>query len=242
MIDTTRSSFIPKETPGMVPGRVKRRRTFHVFGFLATALLIGSLVLAGLVILLKNNAQKNLDAAKLSLTNESAQFKDEYITEVRNFDRKLKAAELLMNDHVSFLKVLAALERNTKSNVQLVDFDFTYDPGFQILATIGGVTREFTTLALQEQQFDQDLVLSDVLFKDLTVSKETPEDGADQTLGVDELNFSFSGMLNVGDIQYDGVPTFASSISAADQQTGSTPSAETTDAATSGVVSNEETR
>lgn len=213
MADISRSSFIPKETPGMVPGRVKRRRTFHVFGFLATSLLVGSIALAGGVYFLKGVSESKLETVKKDLAEQSALFRDEDIAEVREFDRKIRAIELLVGDHMSPLKIFAALERDTKEKVQLVDFEYTYDPGTEAFVNINGGTKTFTTLALQERQFDENAILAGVLFSELGTgdvpSVNDAAEGEEKILNTNDVSFGFKGPIDFGDIRYDGLTPFA---------------------------------
>lgn len=203
MEDFSRSSFIPKEASGATPSRVRRRRTFHVLGFIATTMLIGSLALSGGVYFLKISAEKNLKSAKDSLNNQKSLFKSESISEVREFDRRLQAAELLLVNHISPLKIFAALEKDTLHRVQFTNFSIEHNPTFEVLVNLEGTTPEFKSLALQEIQFSLSPILRNVTFSQLATSDTAAAntDSKPTSLGV---TFSLKGSLAPSAISYDG--------------------------------------
>lgn len=200
MVDIPRSSFIPKEADGMTPGRVRRRRTFHVFGFLATALLIGSLITAGAVYFLKNTAQTNLEKSKQTLNEQKSLFNPESIAEVREFDRRLQAASLLIKNHISPLRVFDAVEKVTKQKVQFTNFELTHTPALEVMVSLQGTTPEFRTLALQEASLAEDSILKNVAFSEVSAT----DDNKGVTGGGRSVNFSLEGIINPSLIQYNG--------------------------------------
>jgi hypothetical protein len=202
MADIGRSSFIPKETVGLTPSKIRRKRTFHVFGFLATTMLVGSLALAGGVYFLKSSAEKNLSAAKQLLTDQKSLFKSEDILEVRAFDRRLQVAEVLIQNHVAPLKIFAALEKETKQSIQFTKFSLEHTPTREMLLSLDGLTPEFKSLALQELQFDQNKILRDVAFNQVAIN-EAEEGGTERMVA-----FTLKGSVDLGNVRYDGTSVF----------------------------------
>lgn len=205
MVDIPRSSFIPKEGSGMTPGRARRTRTFHIFGFIATVSLVGSLLSAGFVYYLKSSAQSNLDAAKQSLNEQKSLFNPQSIAEVREFDRRLQAAELLVQNHISPLKIFTALEKYTMQRVQFIGFALEHTPSLEVIVELEGKTPEFKTLALQESEFAEDTLL-----KNIIVSEISTDDGEEEQ-GERAIIFSLKGALDTSLVLYDGTtPTSVS--------------------------------
>ncbi len=204
MADFSRSSFIPKETSGAVPNRVRRRRTFHIIGFIATTMLIGSAALAGGVYFLKSSAQKGLEDAKQSLIEQDNLIKEESIAEVRDFDRQLKAAKLLINNHISPLKIFAALEKETKQKVQFTSFEVEHTPTLEVLVNLEGTTPEFKSLALQEIQFSENSILRNVVFSEVATNDSSA--ASEKSASADSsITFTLKGVLSPDSIPYDGV-------------------------------------
>lgn len=199
-MDIGRSSFIPKETAGMTPSKIRRRRTFNFFGFLATTTLIGSLIFAGGVYFFQSIATAKLQSAQLALNEQKSLFKPEDIAEVREFDKRLQAATELLRNHVAPLKIFAALEENTKKNIQLTSFTLEHTPSLEMVVSIEGTTPEFKTLALQELQFADTQLLRDIVFKEVkTVDDEN---------ATPMITFSLEGVVDTSLVHYDGTPTF----------------------------------
>ncbi len=197
MADIGRSSFIPKEAGGFTPGNMRRKRTFHVFGFLSAILLIGSLILGVGVYVLKSAAERELASSKQMLSEQKDVFKPEYINEVRQFDRRLQAAEALMRNHVAPLKVFVALEEETKQKVQFTSFNLSHNPSAEVILELQGVTPEFSSLALQEIQFSDSQMLKDIVFEGVAFSEA--EDVTERM-----VSFSLKGILDTNELLYDG--------------------------------------
>jgi hypothetical protein len=207
MVDIPRSSFIPKETSGLTPDRVRRGRTFHVFGFVGTAILVGSLLSAGIVYFLRTSASNDLEQAKLSLNEQKGLFEPGRVSEIREFDRRLQAAEILLKNHVSPSRIFAALEEKTKHRIQFTAFGFERTSESEALVTLAGKTEEFKTLALQEQDFENDAILKNVAFSEVGTEAEGESgeeaEGASAPRGI---VFTLTGNVESGAMQYDGRP------------------------------------
>jgi hypothetical protein len=202
MADIGRSSFIPRETSGLTPNKIRRKRTFHVFGFVATAMLLGSLALGGGVYFLRKDSADNLASAKQTLVDQKSLFKVEHISEVREFDRRLKAAEALLQNHIAPLKIFSTLEQETKQRIQFSAFTLEHSPSRELLLTLEGVTPEFNSLALQEMKFGDNRVLKDIVFNQVAINEGT-ETNPERT-----VVFSMSGIVDLGSVRYDGVPVY----------------------------------
>ncbi len=198
MADLSQSSFIPKDTSGMVPGKVRRRRTFHIFGFIATAVLIGSLLLAGGVYFLKANALKSLATEKSTLQAQTDKYDQGKagIAEIRDFDRRLKAAQFLLDNHISPLMIFSALEDHTKRLVQFTQLTFEHTPGTEAILTLQGVSPEFRVIALQEHEFTSTDILSDVIFAGLGVESE------EESAGFRSIGFTLEGAVDPSEIRF----------------------------------------
>lgn len=196
MADIPRASFIPRES-GMTPTRVRRTRVFHVFGFIATAVLVGSLLSAGGVYFLKRTAEKSFSEAQLALQKQKDLFKESDVAEVREFDRRLQAARLLIDNHISPLRVFEALERSTKQRIQFSGLTLEHTPGQDILLTLSGDSQEFKTLALQESALESDSLFSPVTFATIATQE-------DEATGRQSITFSIEGLISPSQIRYDG--------------------------------------
>lgn len=202
MADISRSSFIPKEAPGLTPTRVRRKRTLHVFGFVATTLLVGSLALAAGAYFLESSAKGKLSDAKQSLIEQKNLFQPEHIQEIREFDQRLKIGSVLIENHIAPLKIFAALEAATKQSVQLTSFALEHTPSREMIVTLMGTTPEFESLALQEIEFGDNRTLKNIAFSEVAVNEAT-EDNPRRMVA-----FTLEGTIDLAEVRYDGLPVF----------------------------------
>lgn len=204
MVDIPRSSFVPKETSTAVPSQIRRRKTFRVFSFLTTTLLIFSVVGAGGVFFYKQTLQSKLNAMRQELLKQRKNFSQDKMDTVATFDMKIRAAEYLLNNHVAPLKVLTMLEDSTMQRVQFMNLTFTYDPGFEADVTLNGVTQQFTTVANQSLEFNRSgSMLADTVFNNVGLSSKAEQTKSNTGSNADQVNFTVSGPLDLKSIMYD---------------------------------------
>lgn len=212
MVDIPRSSFIPKETSAAIPTRVRRRRTFHVFSFLASTLLIVSLLLAAGTYLYKINAEKNQAAIKEQLSLQRGLFNEAQLLEIREFDRRLRAATFLLNNHLAPSKVFAALERETMNRIQFTKFSYKYNYPIDIILTLDGDTREFKTVALQAREFAAEPLFASSIFSNLgtaAVAQLSGGSGAPPTTS--GVHFTVEGSVDQSLLKYEAPATLPTS-------------------------------
>lgn len=214
MVDIPRSSFIPKEKSTAVPNRIQARRTFGVFNFIATTALIISLIGAGGVFVYKKTVSSALTQAGQDLAEQKGLFKDDQIIEVRMFDKKLRAAEYLLKNHIAPSKILSALESTTMQRVQFTGFALEYQPGLEVILTLKGATQEFKTVALQSLQFGKEgSLLKDAVFKDVgSASAQSQAKAGQNTTDTanttnNQVQFTVKGSVGLGLLAYDGTHT-----------------------------------
>ncbi len=229
-----RSSLIPTEASGAIPVQMKRKRTIHAFGLIATIIFILSLLGAVGVFLYQNYLTDQLQVAKEGLSAMDDAEASKKIAEVRRYDEKLRAAQQLLKNHISPVLVFEEIEESTKVTVQFTSLEFVYDPGFEASLTLSGNTREFSSVALQKMQILEDEVFSEFVLQDIANSEgsERP-DGSVTPSGV---TFSVTGVFKPEHIAYDGTlvtDTDASPV------TATTPSLPVTSGAEASVSSTE---
>lgn len=213
MAYTPRSSFTPGQTSSAIPVQIKKRRTIRVFGALSILMIVGSLMGTAGVFLYKEYAMKQLEGAKLSLQKESDVDNEKYIEEIRKYDRKLKIATYLLDTHIAPSNLFESLEGSTKQTVQFETLDFTYDPGFDATLVVGGVTKEFASLAQQKIQLDADGLFSDFVLHDIgLISEESIVDSSSEETvapseSVGKIGFTVTGLFQKDLLLYTGENT-----------------------------------
>lgn len=213
-----RSSFIPKEAGGAIPLQVRRRRTVHIFGLIATLALILSFLSAVGVFFYKNLLEGRLESAKAELNAMSSVDNESKIEEIRFYDTKLTIAHTLLNNHLATSLLFEELENSTKETVRFSSLDFTYDPGFEATLTLTGNTEEFAYVALQKMQYIDDQLFSEFVLQDVISSTEPVEDENPKNPKKDEVeepqddkvSFSVTGLFKKELLSYTGATQNAS--------------------------------
>ncbi len=203
MAEIPRSSFIPKQPGSVVPAAMQRRRRFHVFGFIATVILVGSLLFAGGAYFYKGVSEQRLIKAQENLKAEKDKFDIAKLNEIRDFNRQILAVRFLLDQHIAPSKIFDVLELNTMERLQFTSLHLTYDPSREILMDVQGSTEEFKTVALQGLSFGKVPLLRDSIISELgtsnTAESETGED--DQ-----QVTFNVKSVLSIDGLAYTAAP------------------------------------
>lgn len=200
------SSYGSPGAPSAIPQMVQRRRTFHVFGFLATSLLFLSLISAAGIFFYQKEMEKQLTKAKEELGTRSTSDNEKKIAEIETFYHKLRTANMLLENHRAPSKLFTELERITKKTVQLTSLTYTYDPGFDIELELAADTDELASVLLQKRKLLSESLFSVVSVSGIASSLDTPgtEDDTQQDIGEKKISFSIKGLLKDDVVAYDG--------------------------------------
>jgi hypothetical protein len=200
------SSYGSPGAPSAIPQMVQRRRTFHVFGFIATSLLFLSLACSAGVFFYKQELEKQLVAAKEELGGKSTSENEKKITELEAFYHKLQTAELLIQNHRAPSKLFSELEKITKKSVQLTSLSYAYDPGFDIELEMTASTDELMSVLLQKKKLLEESMFSVVAVNSISTTLDTQDSENDvpNPVGEKKIGFAIKGLLKKDVVAYDG--------------------------------------
>jgi hypothetical protein len=206
MADIPRSSFIPKQTSGAVPSRIKKKKHFHALSYSATVILVASLALGGGTFFYKDYLASQLESEKQALNEERNRFNQSDIASVQELDYKLSVARLLLDTHISPSKVFDVLELTTREQVQFTDFAFSQQPSQNVSLSISGGTEEFKTVALQVLTYGRDALMSNADVTEIGNTIPSVESIGNSGVANTEysINFTVEGSLAAGALMYDG--------------------------------------
>ena len=213
-------TYIPRSSDGQgsasspIPKMVKKKRTFRVFGFFGTLALVLAVLGTIGVLVFEYTSEKQLEAAKAELKNVASATGDfeAKINEIRIYDAQLVTAEKMLDNHLTVSKLFNELEFITKETIQFKLFEYSYDPGFEATLTLGGNTEEFTSVVLQEMQFDSvDSPFELVIVDDVTKSNQVESEDGSVSVDDDKVSFNVTGLLKAGRMSYTGTETQESS-------------------------------
>lgn len=173
MVDVSKTSFIPKQTIGSVPGRVPhRRKHFNILSFVGMVVFLCGMILAVGVFLYKSFNENALAVKKKELQEIKASFSQGDIEALRELDRRITASKTLLDAHLSPSVVFDALELRTQHDVRLTDFSYTRRESGSVELVIDGTALRFNTVALQSQQLADAQVLARTIFSGLNVDSD----------------------------------------------------------------------
>jgi hypothetical protein len=199
------SSFIPKHQLGATPGGVKTRRTFSVLRIVATVVLLASVITAAGAYLYERQKIADKKELGVALVAKQETLSSLDVDALRYFDRRLRTATHLLDNHIAPTKVLSALEGKTLGKVQFNTFSFEHDPGLEAFLKLDGVTAEFITLAAQSQTFDEDAITSGLSVMALSSAASNPTATAPGTAGAqNNVGFSLETTIDLSTIRFDG--------------------------------------
>lgn len=239
-----RSSF--GQAPGVVPAYVRKQRTIQVYRVLAGIMSTCAVVASVGVFVYKSFSINELEAAKAELKAASAEDmgNQKKISELQAYDLKLSIARKLLDEHLAPSRVFEELERSTKETVAFKQFDYHYEPGFEVMLSLVGNTKELDSVFLQKRQFFNDGLFSEFIVQDVTILEDadTEEGEAPVASGVD---FSVEGVFDKNAIVYQGEvvrdDVVADEVQATSTETVATAISGTTTATSTPIESNVET-
>lgn len=198
-----RSSF--GQAPGVVPAYVRKQRTIQVYRVLAGVMSTCAVVASVGVFAYKSFSTNELEAAKAELKVASAEDKgnQKKISELQAYDLKLSIARKLLDGHLAPSRIFEELERSTKETVAFKQFEYSYEPGFDVLLSLVGNTKELDSVFLQKQQFFKDGLFSEFVVQDVTLLEDADvEEG--ETAIPSGTDFSIEGVFDKNSIVYQG--------------------------------------
>lgn len=205
-----RSSFVPKEVSSAIPVQIKQKHTIRVFSLIGTTMLFLSALGSVGVYFYKgflDDELKGLQASLSEMNNEEDQRK---VEEIESYDRELKIASQLLENHIAPSKIFEQLEMLTKETVQFQDLKFSYDPGFDAVLEVKGVTDKFASIALQEMEIEEQNPFSDFVVRDINSGKSADATGASSLK--QEVSFSIKGLFKDKILQYLGTEAVQKSV------------------------------
>ncbi|MCA9363668.1 hypothetical protein KC727_00390 [Candidatus Kaiserbacteria bacterium] len=213
MAENQGPSFIPKHAPGMLPSNVRKRKRFHVLGFVGNALLIASIVLAVGAYFYEGFAESRLENEKLALEEERGRFDESDLIDIKNFARRLDAATFLLDNHITPTTIFDMLELNTKENIQFTSLQMSQSPSQNMQLSIKGGTEEFNTIALQALQFAdttffKDAVVTNLSTRGVNVSELAEGASVTSSRNQHDLTFDIVATIPAGLLQYEGLDAF----------------------------------
>lgn len=196
MAEVPRSSFIPKQNPGNVPGTARRKRRINLFGIFSTVLIIAALISVGIVYGIKEIALRDLESQEQAFIEQRDSFNEAEIASVREMNRRINAGKFLIDNHLSPSRVFDALELDTLVTSRFGSFSFANAGDGTAEIVLSGFTDKLGSVLVQSRQFGENIVLQGAQITN--ASRGSSEDDAN----TGEVTFGVSAEIPTDTIKY----------------------------------------
>jgi len=165
------TSFIPKRN--LRSGYSGARKSTSITLVIALLLFISSSAVAGGVFLNKLLLVQSIEGEKglrAQLAKAQTVFSEDkkLFEDITRFDSKIRAAELLLREHVSLAPLFRLLNERTLQTIRFNSFTYGSVDG-RMNISLEGEAESFKSVALQSQEYVRSRRFRDVVFTDLNV-------------------------------------------------------------------------
>jgi hypothetical protein len=198
MENSFQTSFIPKK---LITPENQSKEPKSLFSLIAVFLLIVTVIASISLYVYKIYLTKQEEKLSSSLTTNLDSFEKDTISELELFNKRTKAAEEVLGDHVILSPVFTLLGEITIPSIQYTKFEHeTNDKGFVV--NMEGVALDYRSIALQADMFNtvKGRSFENVLFSNLTKDKNNNITFNLQfTVNPDLLSYEKSSLLESSD-------------------------------------------
>ncbi len=168
------TSFIPKR-PLADERPLPRQSSVSVFSLLATILFIASVAGAGMVYFYEKNLTTSVASKKGDLVKAKDAFEDTFLQELQSVDKRITAAQDVLQNHIVVSPLFTALQQLTLRSVQFTKFVYAIDgagPAANVQVRMSGKAQGYTALALQSDELTKNKYIRDPIFSNLTLDDQ----------------------------------------------------------------------
>lgn len=190
------ASFIPKKP--LVADPKRRRGGGSLFSLIALLIFITSVVAAGVTFAYTQYLKSAIVSKSDSLKRAQAAYDPGVIEELIRLDQRLSAGQTILGSHLAPSAIFNMLSIKTLEQVQFDQFSYTVNEEGKAELILSGKAANFSTIALQSDEFSASKMLKDVVFGDLTISPTTGRVSFTVTASIDPGSILFRNNLGTG--------------------------------------------
>ncbi len=161
------TSFIPKR-----PIEVASGSGTSIFFLISLLLFVLSLVAAGSAFAYKEFLKASIESKKTSLVRSEGAYDLPAIQDLIRIDSRMAQSKVLLQRHTAPSAVFDILSQLTLSQVQLNSFEYTAQSNGSAQIRLSGTGDNFSTVALQSDQFGASRVLRDIVFSGVNIDQQ----------------------------------------------------------------------
>jgi len=191
------SSFTPQQSFG--PKRVVRNRQRVIVDVSVSIVFVVTLLLAGAALGYRYYLEQELATIQQTFENNVTELDDAAYNEIRMHDRKVQAAEFLLDHKTLHAPIFTALEDTTAQNVAYQSFQSRHVGNTRTEILLGGLSEEFADLVVQARSYS-----GEPLFADRSLSQIMYNEDTSLGTAVQLVLFDFSADIPAANIAWTG--------------------------------------
>lgn len=164
------TSFIPKKI--IEPKNAKIRSGSGVLNIFSFIVFISSVISLGGAYLYKNSILNNIEEYKDSLRIARNQFEPSLITQLQILDKRLNAANTILDKHVAVSPIFRMLQDITLPSVRYSDFSYELnETSNSVNVKMKGEAKSYNFIALQADLFNKNKFIKNPIFSDFVLDQ-----------------------------------------------------------------------
>lgn len=167
------TSFIPKKTLSPETPSVSRGSSFGLVNVVAFIIMIVSLLVAGGAYLYRDTLSQRVNEMKLSLERAQNIFEPEFLQELQTFDKRIQAAEKILENHIAVSPIFEVLQEITLPTVRYIDFTYEIDalnPNV-VHVSMSGEAVSYDAVTLQADLFSKNRFIRNPIFSNFSLAR-----------------------------------------------------------------------
>lgn len=165
------TSFIPKNPLVSDTPSAYRRKSVSILTLVSLIVFIFSTTLGAGVFLYEKYLNSSLAKKQDDLEKARASFDPIVINEIRRVNNRIEHSKEILSRHAAFSAFFDTLERSTLQNVQFKSFDLSVSQDSGIKISLKGIARNYASVALQSDSFNNTTGIKDPIFSDLNLDQ-----------------------------------------------------------------------
>lgn len=177
MVNSSGTSFIPQRpTKGKV--NTRRVRKVYVLSYISSVMFFGSVLAAAGVFFFNFSLNAQLDHQKEQLASERQQFNQGDIESIRDLEKRIDSVQQRLDNHISVLSVLEALERSAVQSVNYITFSYKRLGDTAPIVTLTGDSDRIDGIVFQREVLQANPILAGSTFTEVALQSAISDDGS----------------------------------------------------------------
>lgn len=166
------TSFIPKKP--MIKERAVASKPIGMMTIIPLIILFVMVIVSVGLYLYKGSLTQSISKMENDLNLARNRFEDNKITQLQLLDKRLRASNKVLQNHIAISPIFEALQEVTMKSVRYTRFDYTLVEGLtpELKISMAGQTTNYRSIALQAELFAKKKFFIDPVFSNLSLDEK----------------------------------------------------------------------